>query len=243
MAFSMAGGGPSGPQINVTPLIDVLLTLIIMFMLVVSMDKEYVEKAQIPQPPKQDAKSEPIVERTVVIELLWTAKDQPPKLKLNDENVDWWNLDERLAQIYLKRVEKVAFVRADADVDFQSVATVIDVAHHAGVQAPRTTHHEPTTGQRLKVSILSSWEPRRLRLSGSMHFAGRRPRPQAKPPAPSAAASRMHNAVRRWEFRSGIPCTSSSSDQPAPDPSACERPARSPGQRRRSRLPPQSAES
>ncbi len=71
MAFSMAGGGPSGPQINVTPLIDVL---------------------------------------------------------------DWWNLDERLAQIYLKRVEKVAFVRADADVDFQSVATVIDVAHHAGVQ-------------------------------------------------------------------------------------------------------------
>ncbi len=39
MAFSMAGGGPSGPQINVTPLIDVLLTLIIMFMLVVSMDK------------------------------------------------------------------------------------------------------------------------------------------------------------------------------------------------------------
>ena len=39
MAFSMAGGGASGPQINVTPLIDVLLTLIIMFMLVVSMDK------------------------------------------------------------------------------------------------------------------------------------------------------------------------------------------------------------
>lgn len=50
MAFSMAGGGPSGPQINVTPLIDVLLTLIIMFMLVVSMDPEYVEKTQIPQP-------------------------------------------------------------------------------------------------------------------------------------------------------------------------------------------------
>ncbi len=134
MAFSMAGGGPSGPQINVTPLIDVLLTLIIMFMLVVSMDKEYGETAQIPQPPKQDAKSEPIVERTVVIELVWTAKDQPPKVKINQEDVDWWNLDERLAQIYLKRVEKVAFVRADADVDFQSVATVIDVAHHAGVK-------------------------------------------------------------------------------------------------------------
>jgi biopolymer transport protein TolR len=134
MAFSMAGGGPSGPQINVTPLIDVLLTLIIMFMLVVSMDPEYGEQAQIPQPPKQDAKSEPIVERTVVIELIWTAKDQPPKIQINKQDVDWWNLDERLAQIYLKRVEKVAFVRADADIDFQSVATVIDVAHHAGVK-------------------------------------------------------------------------------------------------------------
>ena len=53
MAFSMAGGGPSGPQINVTPLIDVLLTLIIMFMLVVSMDPEYGEKTQIPQPTEK----------------------------------------------------------------------------------------------------------------------------------------------------------------------------------------------
>jgi len=134
MAFSMAGGGPSGPQINVTPLIDVLLTLIIMFMLVVSMDPEYGEQAQIPQPPKQDAKSQPIVERTVVIQILWAAKDQAPKLKINQDDVDWWNLDERLAQIYLTRAEKVAFIRADADVDFQSVATVIDVAHHAGVK-------------------------------------------------------------------------------------------------------------
>ncbi len=48
MAFSMAGGGPSGPQINVTPLIDVLLTLIIVFMVVVSMDQEQGETAQIP---------------------------------------------------------------------------------------------------------------------------------------------------------------------------------------------------
>jgi len=39
MAFSMAGGGARGPQINVTPLIDVLLTLIVMFMLVVSIEK------------------------------------------------------------------------------------------------------------------------------------------------------------------------------------------------------------
>lgn len=133
MAFSMAGGGPSGPQINMTPLIDVLLTLIIMFMLVVSMDKEYVEKTQIPQ-PQNHTDSDQRNERTVVLEVIWTSKDQPPTVRINQENVSWDNLETRLSQIYLTRVEKVAFVRGDADVDFQYVADVIDLAHHAGVQ-------------------------------------------------------------------------------------------------------------
>jgi biopolymer transport protein TolR len=79
MAFSMAGGGPSRPQINVTPLIDVLLTLIIMFMLVVSMDSEVGEKAQIPQPPANDSKSEPPVERTIVIQVIWTQPVSHPR--------------------------------------------------------------------------------------------------------------------------------------------------------------------
>jgi biopolymer transport protein ExbD len=133
MAFSMAGGGAHGPQINVTPLIDVLLTLIIMFMLVVSMDPEYGEKAQIPQPnPDQTADvSQP---RTVVIQVVWTDKEQPPTVKINKEDVAWADLESRLTRIYLTRVEKVAFVRGDADVDFQYVADVIDLAHHAGVQ-------------------------------------------------------------------------------------------------------------
>jgi len=133
MAFSMAGGGAHGPQINVTPLIDVLLTLIIMFMLVVSMDPEYGEKAQIPQ-PNPDAKVTTPDTRTVVIEVVWTAKDQAPVIKINKEDVPWQDLGKRLTRIYLSRVEKVAFVRGDADVDFQYVADVIDQAHHAGVQ-------------------------------------------------------------------------------------------------------------
>ena len=133
MAFSMAGGGARGPQINVTPLIDVLLTLIIMFMLVVSMDKEYQEKVQLPQPPK-DATSDPLIERTVVIQVVWTAKDALPTVKINRDDVRWEDLETRLTQIYLKRAEKVAFVRGDADVDFLYVADVIDLAHHAGVQ-------------------------------------------------------------------------------------------------------------
>ena len=125
--------GSSRPQINVTPLIDVLLTLIIMFMLVVSMDPEYGEKAQIPQPNTAQTPSAP-QPRTVVIQIVWTAKDQPPSVKVNQEDVPWTDLESRLTRIYLSRVEKVAFVRGDADVDFQYVADVIDLAHHAGVQ-------------------------------------------------------------------------------------------------------------
>jgi biopolymer transport protein TolR len=132
MAFSMAGGGASRPQINVTPLIDVLLTLIIMFMLVVSMDTEYGEKAQIPQPNHKETEPQAQV-RTLVIEVI-SGHDQAPSVKLNQEDVRWEDLEARLARIYLSRVEKVAFVRGDADVDFQFVARVIDLAHHAGVQ-------------------------------------------------------------------------------------------------------------
>jgi biopolymer transport protein TolR len=133
MSFSMAGGGARGPEINITPLIDVLLTLIIVFMVVVSMDKEQGETAQIPQPDQKQSQniSQP---RTVVIQVVWTSKDQPPMVKINQDNVRWEDLEQRLAEIYLKRAEKVAFVRGDADVDFEYVANVIDIAHHAGIE-------------------------------------------------------------------------------------------------------------
>src|SRR5580698_5781163 len=133
MAMSMAGGGAHGPQINITPLIDVLLTLIIVFMVVVSMDKEQGEAAQIPQPDQRQTES--IVQpRTVVIQVVWAKENQPPTVKINQEEVKWEDLETRLAKIYLTRAEKVVFVRGDDDVDFQYVADVIDVAHHAGVQ-------------------------------------------------------------------------------------------------------------
>ena len=133
MSFSMAGGGTRGPEINITPLIDVLLTLIIVFMVVVSMDKEQGETAQIPQ-PNQKHPQNVAQPRTVVIQVVWTAKDQPPTVRINQDNVRWEDLEQRLAQIYLRRAEKVAFVRGDADVDFEYVANVIDIAHHAGIE-------------------------------------------------------------------------------------------------------------
>jgi biopolymer transport protein TolR len=133
MSFSMAGKGARGPEINVTPLIDVLLTLIIVFMVVVSMDKEEGETAQIPQ-PDQEQQHSVAPPNIVVIQVVWTNDGQRPKFKLNQEEIRWEDLEIRLAKIYLKRADKVAFVRGDDDVDFQYVADVIDVAHHAGVQ-------------------------------------------------------------------------------------------------------------
>jgi len=134
MAFSTSGaGGGARAEINVTPLIDVLLTLIVMFMLVVSMDKQYQEDAQIPQPGKQPTAGEE-QSRTVVIEVVWTGQDRPPSVKINRQDISWEDLEGQLQKIYLTRAEKVAFVRGDADVDFQYVADVIDRAHHAGVQ-------------------------------------------------------------------------------------------------------------
>jgi biopolymer transport protein ExbD len=70
----------------------------------------------------------------VPIQVVWTKEDQPSTVKINQENVRWEDLEGRLAKIYLTRAEKVVFVRGDADVGFQYVADVIDVAHHAGVE-------------------------------------------------------------------------------------------------------------
>jgi biopolymer transport protein TolR len=129
MAFS--GGGPNNPQINVTPLIDVLLVLIIVFMVVVSMSKQKGLDAQIPQPAK--GPQQPEVERTIVIQVAWDGKTQAPTLTINQDNVSWDDLHARLQRIFAERAERVAFVKGDNDVDFEYIADVIDIARASGV--------------------------------------------------------------------------------------------------------------
>ena len=68
MAFSTAGGSPFQAEINITPMIDVLLVLIIVFMVVVSMSQEKGLQAQIPQPAEKP--SSPASLRTVILQLL-----------------------------------------------------------------------------------------------------------------------------------------------------------------------------
>jgi|SRR5579864_62326 len=131
MGFSMAGGGPLKAEINITPMIDVLLVLIIVFMVVVSMSQEKGLKAEIPQPA--NAKAQPEPERTIIIQIAWAGEKQQPTLKINEEAVTWDKLPDRLLRIYSGRVERVAFVKGDDDVDFQYVADAISIARHSGV--------------------------------------------------------------------------------------------------------------
>ncbi len=132
MAFSTAGGGPLRAEINITPMIDVLLVLIIVFMVVVSMSQQKGLDAQIPQPPTKKAVPQP--ERTIVIQITWAGDKLPPSLKVNDEDVNWDKLHDRLSEIFVSRAERVAFVKGGDDVDFQYVAEAIDIARGSGVQ-------------------------------------------------------------------------------------------------------------
>jgi biopolymer transport protein ExbD len=132
MAFSTAGGGSPRAEINITPMIDILLVLIIVFMVVVSMSQEKGLPAQIPQPANDKAPPEP--EGTIVIQIGWKGDNQPPLLKINEEEVKWDKLHERLSKIFTERVERVAFVKGDDDVNFEFVADAIDIARSSGVQ-------------------------------------------------------------------------------------------------------------
>jgi biopolymer transport protein TolR len=149
MAFSM-GSGPSTPQMNVTPLIDVLLVLVIIFMLVVIQQKPAGLEAQIPQPAKP-ARDLPGPDQTIVIQVRYDpASDSHPLIKVNDEVVAWDQLRERLREIYAIRIERIAYVEADDTIDFQQVAEVIAIAKIAGVDRvglmTEDGKHAPVTG-------------------------------------------------------------------------------------------------
>jgi len=133
MAMTMGGGGASAPQMNVTPLIDVLLVLIIIFMVIVVSERKEGFKAEIPQPPANpNSAPEPV--RTIVIQLGDPKVGEVPVLKVNEQDVSWADLKTKLSDIFKARAEKVAFVEGDDAVNFEYVAYVIDTARAAGVE-------------------------------------------------------------------------------------------------------------
>jgi biopolymer transport protein TolR len=131
--MGMSGGGGGGgamSDMNVTPLIDVLLVLLIIFMVIVPVTPHGLDTL-VPQPPKDHKESEPN-DRTIVVQVLSNGS-APPSYKINQDDFPKASLEPKLVEIFSTRVEKVMFVKGDKDLDFGKVAEVIDYGHQAGV--------------------------------------------------------------------------------------------------------------
>jgi len=127
--MGMAVGGSGGPKsdINMTPMIDVLLVLIIIFMVITPLTPKGLE-ALVPQPPPPNQKQTLSDQRTVVIVI-----DANHNMMINSEPTDEAKLGPRLDEIFKTRAERVVFVKGDPSIDFSWVAKAIDIAHGAGI--------------------------------------------------------------------------------------------------------------
>jgi biopolymer transport protein TolR len=130
--MGMGGGSTGGAMsdMNVTPLIDVLLVLLIIFMVIVPVTPKGLDTL-VPQPPK-DHKDQPENDRTIVVQVLSNGAGAP-SYKINQDDFAKNALEPKLAEIFSTRQEKVMFVKGDKDLDFSKVAEVIDFGHQAGV--------------------------------------------------------------------------------------------------------------
>jgi len=125
MDVGSSTGAMSSP--NIVPLIDILLVLIIIFMVITPLTPKGLD-ALVPQPDPNQKQNVELENKTVVVQVLMNDK-----LKINNEDTNWEQLEPRMEQIFKDRAEKVAFVKGDNDVQFMQVARAIDLMKEAGI--------------------------------------------------------------------------------------------------------------
>ena len=140
MAMSMGGPAGSMSEINVTPMIDILLVLLIIFMVIVPVTPKGLD-ALVPQPPKNPQQQQQQNDRTIVVQVLYRP-GQSPAYKINETDVNHSDLLAKLTEIYANRAERVMFVKGDDDVNFAYIADVIDIGRaanvdHIGLMTPK----------------------------------------------------------------------------------------------------------
>ncbi len=136
MAMSAEGGeGGLTNDINVTPMIDVLLVLLIIFMVIVPMARKTLD-VQLPDPTPQPTPPGPPPQNIVLTVM------QGGKFKINTEEQPRTNLGKRLKEIYDPRPDKLIFIKGDSLATYQDVIFAMDVARGAGV---KVLGHMPST--------------------------------------------------------------------------------------------------
>jgi len=130
--MAMSGGTQGGAlsDINVTPLIDVLLVLIIIFMVIQPTTPKGLQSL-VPQPPKPNAPPPPENDRTIVVQVL--SGGSVPTYQINQQSFPKDDIAAELTKIFETRQEKVMFVKGDRDLNFGSVAEVIGFGKQADV--------------------------------------------------------------------------------------------------------------